>query len=377
MVQYKERGSSSLGEDAMAFTLATFNVNNLFVRYRFGTTFAGDMSGRSAVTNPQDGYLPMYDPDLFDLFNAEQRGMAARVLTGDGTRDLPEVLCLQEVESLIALRRFNELYLGSAYPYALLIDSRDFRQIDVAVLSKFPILGARSHVDDLDPLPDDPARPWLFSRDCVEVEIALGPDARTDTGADRLTVFVNHFKSKFVDPLRNRTPEQRSAAGRRAADHRRRQAAKVAELLARRFPGSTYDTELFAVVGDLNDEPSAAPIAPLLAVGLTNALDRIEPEPRRWTHWWRGANTVSQLDYLLLSPALAEATDGIEPRIERRGISFARVLTDGLPGPRMTRFRRNDDDQAPVPVDFRFRRFDQVSTSVYASDHCPVFLDVP
>jgi hypothetical protein len=34
--------------------------------------------------------------------------------------------------------------------------------------------------------------------------------------------------------------------------------------------------------------------------------------------------------------------------IERGGISFARVLTDGLPRPRL-----------------------------YASDHCPVFLDVP
>src|SRR4030095_16314646 len=99
-----------------------------------------DISGRSAVTNPQDGYLPMYDPDLFDLFNVEQRRMAARVRTGDGTRDLREVLCMQEVESLIALRRFNELHLGAAYPYALLIDSRDFRQLDVAVLSTFPLV---------------------------------------------------------------------------------------------------------------------------------------------------------------------------------------------------------------------------------------------
>lgn len=277
----------------MAFTLATFNVNNLFVRYRFGQTFAGDMSRRSAVTNPQDGFLPMYDPDLFELFNAEQRQMAARVLTGDGEWDLPEVLCLQEVESLIALRQFNELHLGAAYPYALLIDSRDFRQIDVAVLSKFPIIGARSHVDDLDPEPDDPDRPWLFSRDCAEVQLALGPQARIDAGSDRLTVFVNHFKSKFVDPLRHRTPESRAAASRRAAEHRRRQAAAVVDLLAERFPGSAYDTELFAVVGDLNDEPSSGPIGPLLTAGLTNALDRIEPEPERWTHWWRGENSVS------------------------------------------------------------------------------------
>jgi hypothetical protein len=44
----------------MAFTLATFNVNNLFVRYWFGRMFPGDMSGRSAVTDPAHGDLPMY-----------------------------------------------------------------------------------------------------------------------------------------------------------------------------------------------------------------------------------------------------------------------------------------------------------------------------
>ncbi|MCI0687051.1 MAG: endonuclease/exonuclease/phosphatase family protein [Sporichthyaceae bacterium] len=361
----------------MAFTIATFNANNLFVRYRFGQTFAGDMSRRSAVTNPNDGYLPMYDPDLFDLFNSEQRELAARVLNGDGERDLPDVLCLQEVESLIALRRFNEAHLGASYPYALLIDSRDFRQIDVAVLSRFPIISARSHVDDLDPTPDDPARPWLFSRDCVEVEIALSPAGRSDPGVDRLTVFVNHLKSKFVDPLRHRTAEARTAARQRAAEHRRRQASAVADLLVERYPGASFDTELFAVVGDLNDEPSSASMAPLVTAGLTSVLDRIEPEPDRWTHWWRGENSVSQLDYLLVSPALGEATEGIEPRIERRGISYARILADGGTGPRLTRFRRNDEDLVPIPVDFRFPRFPEVSTSVYASDHCPIFLDVP
>jgi hypothetical protein len=45
----------------MATTLCTFNANNLFVRYRFGQTFPGDMSGKSAVNEPSLGYLPMYD----------------------------------------------------------------------------------------------------------------------------------------------------------------------------------------------------------------------------------------------------------------------------------------------------------------------------
>ena len=60
------------------------------------------MSGKSAVTNPAQGYLPMYDPDLFELFNPIQRELAARAITRDGAI-VPDILCLQEVESLIAL----------------------------------------------------------------------------------------------------------------------------------------------------------------------------------------------------------------------------------------------------------------------------------
>jgi hypothetical protein len=43
-------------------TLCTFNANNLFVRYRFGQTFPGDMSGKSAVTAPSLGYCRCTTP---------------------------------------------------------------------------------------------------------------------------------------------------------------------------------------------------------------------------------------------------------------------------------------------------------------------------
>jgi endonuclease/exonuclease/phosphatase family metal-dependent hydrolase len=340
-------------------TLCTFNVNNLFVRYRFGATFPGDVSGKSAVTNPAQGYLPMYDPDLFELFNPIQRELAATAIRRDGTI-LPDIVCLQEVESLIALRAFNERHLESTYRYALLIDSRDFRQIDVAILSRLPILDVQTHVDDLDPLPDDPKRPWLFSRDCLEVEFALG--------TRRLTVFLNHLKSKFA-----KTAEERATGDAL----RTRQAAAVRDLLHKRFPGSRFQSAWFCVVGDLNDEPLSAPVKPLAdESGLVNALER-RPEDDRWTHWYRSENGVGQLDYLLLSPALAAATEGSVPEIERRGLSFARILADGGIGPKVTHLQRFDGDPAPTDVDFRFERFDGVTPEAYASDHCPVFLEIP
>ena len=63
--------------------------------------------------------------------------------------------------------------------------------------------------------------------------------------------------------------------------------------------------------------------------------------------------------------------------IERRGISFSRILQDGGIGPKLTHFQRVDGDPNPVDLDFRFERFPGVSPADYASDHCPVFLELP
>jgi len=70
------------------------------------------------------------------------------------------------VESLIALRVFNEQFFKSTYPYALVIDSRDLRQIDVGVLSKYPIIDVRSHADD-----KKGDNEYIFSQDCLEARL--------------------------------------------------------------------------------------------------------------------------------------------------------------------------------------------------------------
>ena len=349
--------------------LCNFNANNLYVRYRFGGTFPGDVSRKSAVEDPKQGYLPMYNPGSFELFNPLQRELAARSLTQDETV-LPDIVLLQEVESLIALRAFNEEKLAGRYPYALLIDSRDLRQIDVGVLSQLPISTVRSHVDDR-AKPASKTSPWLFSRDCLEVAFEL-PSGK------HLTVFINHLKSKFIDTRTNKTPAQQAKAKKSNDDKRRAQAKAILRLLHERFPGDAWDTEYFIVAGDLNDEPGSATMKDLVVdSGLENAISRIPVEADRWTHWWRSQNTAGQLDYLLLSPALAAATEGQQPVIERRGISFRDILSSGATGPRKTRYHRRDDDPKPISTDFSFQRFDGVTQTDYASDHCPVFFEVP
>jgi hypothetical protein len=106
-------------------------------------------------------------------------------------------------------------------------------------------------------------------------------------------------------------------------------------------------------------------------------INRHDALEDRWTHWWKGGNSVAQLDHVLLSPGLSRATAGAIPHIERRGIGFSRRLERGGFGPRETRFKRREDDPSPVPLDFGFPRFEGVSDEVYASDHCGVFIDLP
>ena len=345
----------------MAHTICTFNANNLYARYRFSSVYPGDRTGRSRA-GEEWGYLPLYQAGCIELFNPEQRALSAMALTGNGN-SYPDVICMQEVESLLSLRMFNREHLEGQYPYAVLIDSYDFRQIDVGVLSRLPILNVRTHVDEKQQYPHDPKRPWLFSRDCLEVEVDLGKPGS-------LTLFINHFKSKYAE-----TPAQRD----RADKLRTHQAERVSAIVHERFPGNAYDSALFAVVGDLNDEPASDPVKAIVKdAGLFDAMERIQPEADRWTHYYKwGGNIVSQLDYLLLSPALAAATQNTPPRIENKGIGFAYRLADGNTGPRRAHFHKVDDDQNPVDVPFQFPRFDDVTPRNCASDHCPVFFDVP
>jgi len=344
----------------MSTLLCVFNVNNLFARYKFGKTFPGDMSGKSRVEDPGRGYLPVYSLGNWEIFNEAQRKLAVEAITRRQTV-IPDILCLVEVESMLALRKFNEdpHLLKKAYKYALLIDSRDFRQIDVAVLSNRPILNTRSHVDDRDP--DNPDE-FVFSRDCLEVEFALN-------GSEKLTVFLNHLKSKFA------TDDAEKAA---AAERRKKQAGYVKDLVEQRFPGPAFHTGLFAVTGDLNDQPESDPVKPLTEdAGLVDLLARIPNKEDRWTEWYRSENSVSQIDYILMSPALDARTAGTQPIIERRGVGFKSKWQSGGFGPRKSHFHAFEGDPNPVDIDFQFPRFAGVDHQNWASDHCPIFLEIP
>jgi len=363
-------------------TVCTFNANNLFVRYRFAENFPGAPANAPAPPAPANpattastkfGFLPAYEPGSFDVFNADQRQLAALALARGGDHPLPDLVVLQEIESLIALRAFNERYLGGHYTRALLVDSRDYRQIDVGVLAAPTVQldQVRTHVDLLAKPGEQfkPDWPWQFSRDCLEVEARLA-------GGRTFTVFVNHFKSKFVQPKHGQTKDDIAAERKAAAEYRLRQSTAVLDLVHARFPGNGFDKRWFAVAGDFNSLSAEPPAQTFATAGLDDVVARL-PADQRWTEYYSGGGSVGQLDYLFLSAALAAATAGQQPAIERRGIGMRDTSkTDGGPLPKLARLEVSDDLPPATSIDFRFPRFPAVTPKVKASDHCPVFFDL-
>lgn len=293
------------------FRLATFNCENLFARYQFKENFTG---------NPSQGWS--INETTFDILDEPQKKV-----TGQAIREADaDILCLQEVENLPTLERFASRYCApQKYKHRLLIDSHDPRNIDVGVLSRFPILTIRTHRD----LRTPNNKAFLYSRDCLEV--TLGVDGK------EFTVYVNHLKSMM---------------GGRDETHARRkeQADHVAGIVKSRW-GAKLEGN-FAVVGDLNDYIDAdTALDVLVKKPLVNIVDRL-PKVDQWTHYWAGGGEYRQLDYILLPGPLDKAQGNPVPGVVRKGLPWRAT---NYTGPRFDDVGENEPK---------------------ASDHCPLFVDL-
>ena len=306
----------------MHLRIGQFNLENLFNRYRLLDHERGARTGKPVDPEKfvrEGGNINMlgWQVEDFDTVSSAQRKATAKVIA----RNAPDILAVQEVENLFALESFARRFLkGLGYRYAAVLDGNDPRQIDVGVLSKYPITHLRSHKWLAD---EGGAR--IFSRDCLEVDISIpkGP----------VTLFVNHFKSKIG-----------GGNARRAA-----QAQAVAAIVEDRFDGTRG--RLYALIGDLNMEADETEFAALSAMPLHNLIDTL-PLEERWTHAYvKSKKKVEyrQFDHVLASPALKSALRAVH--IERRGLQLAAARFAG-------------------------KRFSGVKErGTQASDHCGVFVD--
>lgn len=204
----------------------------------------------------------------------------------------PDVLICVEAENRPTLLRFNDQVLGAefqrAFDHVMVIDGNDDRGIDVGLLSRFPLDGMRSHVDDRNPNGER-----TFSRDCPEYVVAL-------QNGQRLAILPNHFKSK------------RGGNDHRARARRLAQAVRAAELAS----AARQITDLVLLGGDLNDTPDSTELAPLWHDGFKDVQSHPSyPTDRPGT--FDTGTARNKIDYLIMSPVLHNHLQATG--IERRG----------------------------------------------------------
>ncbi|NJL94987.1 MAG: hypothetical protein HC915_15330 [Anaerolineae bacterium] len=239
---------------------------------------------------------------LEDIFN-----LGARL-----REDKPDILGIQEVENKGSFYEFNIAQLGDHFRDLVVLEGNDPRGIQVGLGSTLPLGQVVSYqfLRDI----GDPRRGKIFSRDLLEVEV-LDPD----TFVPLCTIFNTHLKSKFVDPGLKGAARER--AEKNATERRTRQAMAIAQIIKRRFPNPDYG--LFIVMGDFNDTPEAPALAPLLQdpdLRLFDVLSEL-PSNKRWTHYWSGGKEYSQIDYLLVSPAMRQRIVPGSAHVVQRGFS--------------------------------------------------------
>jgi endonuclease/exonuclease/phosphatase family metal-dependent hydrolase len=259
----------------------------------------------------------------YDLYDED-----SKKITGKAIREIDaDIVCLQEIENLLVLERFNSQYLGGmGYKHRMLIDSHDMRHIDVAVISRYPFAYVNTHRHER----NKANTTWKFSRDCLEVDFEINDK--------RLSLYINHLKSMMYGRAETKA-------------RRQEQAERVADIIDGYWKGKKYEGN-FACVGDLNDYIDAKTSLKALASHpqLVNVVDRL-PKADRWTHFWADGGEYRQLDYIFLSKTLADASNG-NPGIERQGLPWR---AERYSGPRFSDVGENNPK---------------------ASDHCPVYMDI-
>ncbi len=236
----------------VALRVGTFNLENLFLRYKILDKERGSRQPKPIEPDrfvAEGGHINMLGMTIEDFgpISTSLRKETARVIRDNN----PDILAVQEVESQEALFQFNRKYLGDdRFPYYLVVDGNDSRQIDVGFLSRWPIQRVATHQHLPTTISD--RRKKVFSRDCLEVTF--------DVEGKEITMFNNHLTSRISDP---------DGTGRRVP-----QAEAIVDIVRARFRDRR---ENWIICGDFNALPDEQPITLLeTQIGAENIVNRLD-----------------------------------------------------------------------------------------------------
>jgi endonuclease/exonuclease/phosphatase family metal-dependent hydrolase len=235
---------------AEAFRVATYNLNN-YLLAQSGSRPAKPVESKAAIRE------------------------ALRVIKAD-------VLALQEIGGTNALQELRALLQadGLTYPHWEHITAHD-TNIQVAVLSRFPITARKPHTNDSFLLY---GRRFRVGRGFAEVEIQVNPNYS-------FTLITAHLKSKVP------VPEGDQA-------ELREQEAKLLRAKVDAVLKANPDANLI-VLGDFNDTKDTSPIRTLLGKALVDTRPAERNNDVSWTYHYAKEDTYSRVDYVLLSKGMA------------------------------------------------------------------------
>lgn len=209
-----------------------------------------------------------------------------------------DVVALQEVGGADALLDIQQglRTAGLQYGHSEITFGWD-TNIQVAVLSRFPIVARRSHTNASYLLQ---GRRFHVSRGFLEVDIQVNPEYT-------FTLLTTHLKSR------------RQVAQADEAEMREQEAILLREKIDARLQAGR-DINL-VVLGDLNDVRDSTSTRVVLGRGrnalvdtrpaerngdnLPNPIPRYDPRNITWTHFYGKEDTYSRIDYVLVSPGMA------------------------------------------------------------------------
>ena len=241
-----------------------------------------------------------------------------------------DVVALQEVGGVAALTELRNALKadGLDYPHWELVRAYD-TNIQVAVLSRFPIVARRPHTNDSYLLF---GKRMQVKRGFAEVDIQVSP-------AYRFTLLTTHLKSKLA------TPEADE-------EEMREQEALLLREKVDAILKAKPDANLI-VLGDFNTTKDTRAIRSIIGRGHTALTDtrpaersgddappanpRWDPATITWTHFYGKEDSYSRVDYILLSLGMAKEW-------RREGTLIPRVPNWGV-----------GSDHRPIVVEFEMQ----------------------
>lgn len=299
--------------------LMTYNVENLFLHVgKFERTSAFEMNQKT---------------DAHDKPEEEVRAIGGVI-----REENPDVIVLQEVESVEAMDNLNQKFLGGQYR-TMMIPGNDTRGINIGFLIKSDLdLQAKleTHKDIMWMDPVDKKEIPLFSRDLPALIL-------TKNGSDKPVMIVlgNHAKSK-----RDRPGDPESLIIRTAQFQG---IAKIVQDYQQKY-GAQIPTVL---TGDFNtDVQHGSELRPLQGL-MSDSFDLVEKnvtDRDRVTHTFhpeRGGTVADQMDSVMVNGVLSNSVQDVHVYRYKDANGKVKALPDSY-----QEREQNPSDHFPVVVDF-------------------------